>query len=186
MTLDLFQSTHHEPWLESIGEGIVVLHRYALACGPDLLTSIGDLARQAGFRNMITPGGHQMSAAMTCAGDWGWVTDRKGYRYQHEDPQTGAPWPAIPERFSQLAGRAAEEAGFPGFQPDACLINRYEPGAKMGLHQDRDERDFPGRLFRYPWGCPLCSKWVAQNAVTNPSGFYWSMAMWWFGAARRG
>ena len=155
MTGDLFESENGQPWAEPRGEGVVVLRRFAGADAPTLLDDIQKIASQADFRKMITPGGHEMSAAMTCAGDWGWVTDRKGYRYQHEDPQTGAPWPAIPERFSQLAGRAAEEAGFPGFQPDACLINRYEPGAKMGLHQDRDERDFSWPIVSVSLGLPI-------------------------------
>src|SRR3546814_6541369 len=91
---------------------------------------------------MITPGGFRMSVAMTNCGTAGWVSDRRGYHYDPVDPESGAPWPAMPEAFADLAARAAAAAGFDGFVPDACLINRYEPGARLSLHQDRNERDF--------------------------------------------
>ena len=91
---------------------------------------------------MVTPGGHEMSVAMTNCGNAGWVTDRSGYRYDANDPQAGKPWPAMPPSFRGLAEQAAAEAGFARFAPDACLINRYQPGARMSLHQDKDETDF--------------------------------------------
>src|SRR5271167_4396731 len=91
---------------------------------------------------MATPGGFVMSVAMTNCGAAGWVTDRTGYRYDRNDPETGKPWPGMPDSFLRLAAEAAEEAGYRSFAPDACLINRYEPGARLSLHQDRNERDF--------------------------------------------
>jgi len=103
---------------------------------------------------MVTPGGFEMSVAMTSCGAAGWVTDRHGYRYDRRDPASGSPWPPIPEIFRDLAGAAAAEAGFPGFRPDACLINRYEPGARMSLHQDRDEQDFENPIVSVSLGLP--------------------------------
>jgi DNA oxidative demethylase len=111
---------------------------------------------QAPFRHMVTPGGHVMSVAMTNCGSAGWVTDRSGYRYDAADPEAGKPWPAMPASFRSLAGAAAAEAGFSGFAPDACLINRYAPGARMSLHQDRDETDF---------GAPIVSVSLGLSAT---------------------
>jgi alkylated DNA repair protein (DNA oxidative demethylase) len=105
------------------------------------MEAISGVVRHAPFRHMITPGGFRMSVAMTNCGTTGWVTDRTGYRYDAYDPTTGARWPAMPSVLSELATRAAAQGGFADFQPDACLINRYEPGARLALHQDRDERD---------------------------------------------
>ncbi|MGM0953614.1 MAG: DNA oxidative demethylase AlkB [Pseudomonadota bacterium] len=155
MTFDLFEDDRPESWSERIGDGVVVLRRFASATAPALLKSIGEIASQARFRRMETPGGHTMSAAMTCCGEWGWVTDRSGYRYQRQDPETGAPWPDMPEAFMSLATEAAQAAGFPDFQPDACLINRYQPGAKMGLHQDKDEQDFSRPIVSVSLGLPI-------------------------------
>jgi alkylated DNA repair protein (DNA oxidative demethylase) len=103
---------------------------------------------------MFTPGGHQMSVAMTNCGGYGWVTDRSGYRYDGIDPDFAKPWPAMPSVFCELARTAATEAGFGDFSPDACLINRYEPGAKMSLHQDKDEQDFGAPIVSVSLGLP--------------------------------
>src|SRR5690606_11290191 len=108
----------------------------------------------APFRHMLTPGGLRMSAAMSNCGELGWVSDRRGYRYEHEDPLTGTPWPALPPVFGRLAREAAAEAGFPGFEPDACLVNRYLPGARLSLHQDRDERDLSAPIVSVSLGLP--------------------------------
>lgn len=168
MTLDLFDPDPPEPWLECEGEGVFVLRRFALAQAQELLHSIAEIAGRASFRRMITPGGHPMSAAMTCAGPLGWVTDRAGYRYQSRDPQTGLAWPAMPESFTELVERAAKEAGFPGFVPDACLINRYERGAKMGLHQDRDEQDFAWPIVSISLGLPIVFQMGGRNRSDKP------------------
>jgi len=122
--------------------GLTYLPAFALPFEEALLAAINEVAAAAPFRHMLTPGGQRMSAAMTNCGEVGWVTDRKGYRYDRLDPETGRPWPPLPECCTQLAERAAMAAGFASFRPDVCLINRYEPGARMSLHQDRDERDF--------------------------------------------
>lgn len=116
---------------------------------------LGALARvtdQAAFRHMVTPGGYRMSVAMTNCGAVGWVTDRAGYRYSPTDPDSGRPWPAMPPAFHDLAARAAEASGFAPFAPDACLINRYEPGARLSLHQDKDERDLTAPIVSVSLG----------------------------------
>ncbi len=107
----------------------------------ELLCAVERIHAAAPFRHLTTPGGHVMSVAMTNCGDLGWVSDRRGYRYQGVDPLSGAPWPAMPDLFRCVATGAAEEAGYARFVSDACLINRYEPGARLTLHQDRNERD---------------------------------------------
>jgi alkylated DNA repair protein (DNA oxidative demethylase) len=126
----------------NLGEGAALLRGFALAQEAEVLVALHSVAGQSPFRHMLTPGGFRMSVAMTNCGAHGWVTDRKGYRYEAIDPETRAAWPAMPASFLALGINAAVEAGFPSFVPDACLINRYEPGAKMSLHQDKDERDF--------------------------------------------
>lgn len=138
LTGDLFD----ESGAQRAGElGLAYLRGFALPFEQELLAAINEIAAAAPFRRMLTPGGQRMSVAMTNCGQVGWVTDRKGYRYDPIDPDTGRPWPALPGCFTQLAQRAARKAGFGSFQPDVCLVNRYEPGARMSLHQDRDERD---------------------------------------------
>jgi DNA oxidative demethylase len=132
--------------------GLTHLPGFALPLEQALLAEIGKIATAAPFRHMLTPGGQQMSAAMTNCGTVGWVTDRKGYRYDPLDPATGRAWPALPAAFSGLAERAAALAGFERFQPDVCLLNRYEPGARMSLHQDRDERDFAAPIVSLSLG----------------------------------
>jgi DNA oxidative demethylase len=142
MTLDLFESAPVAgPQEESLGPGATLLRGFALAESAQVLEAIGQVARQAPFRHMTTPGGFRMSVAMTNCGTVGWVTDRSGYRYDPIDPTTHERWPAMPPVLLALAARAAARGGFADFQPDACLINRYEPGTRLSLHQDRDEQD---------------------------------------------
>jgi alkylated DNA repair protein (DNA oxidative demethylase) len=133
-------------------EGILVLPRFADAGAA--MAHVTAIAARAPFRHMLTPGGHAMSAAMTNCGPLGWVSDRRGYRYTPHDPASGHPWPPLPQTLSTLARAAAELAGFPGFTPDACLINRYAPGARMGLHQDRDEADISQPVVTLSLGLP--------------------------------
>ncbi|ESQ94459.1 hypothetical protein ABENE_01165 [Asticcacaulis benevestitus DSM 16100 = ATCC BAA-896] len=121
-------------------EGVSLLRGFAMPDAQELVAAIEAVARVASFRHMTVPGGGRMSVGMTNAGV-GWVADSKGYRYARIDPLSGQPWPALPPVFTHLAERAAQAAGF-GFTPDGCLINRYEPGAKMGLHQDINEGDY--------------------------------------------
>ncbi len=119
-----------------------------------IMREIDTIIQFAPLRHMVTPGGFTMSVAMTNCGSAGWVSDRKGYRYSPEDPDTGKPWPPMPGLFAELAKRAAEQAGFPDFHPDVCLINRYEPGARMSLHQDKDEQDLQAPIVSFSLGLP--------------------------------
>lgn len=151
MTLDLFGA---DPRDEAFAPGAMLLGGFALPIEAPLLDALHDVMAAAPFRHMVTPGGHRMSVAMTSCGAVGWVTDRRGYRYEPHDPESGRPWPAMPEVFARLATRAAAAAGYPGFEPDACLVNRYEPGAKMSLHQDRDERDLHAPIVSVSLGLP--------------------------------
>ena len=160
MTRPLFETTHPtEPWLERLGPGAVLLHGFALTEAPALIAELARIIEQAPFRHMITPSGHRMSVAMTNGGARGWVSDRTGYRYEPLDPLTGRPWPPIPARFLQLAHDAAAQAGFAGFLPDACLINRYLPAARMSLHQDRDEQDLSAPIVSVSLGLPAVFLW---------------------------
>ena len=137
-----------------MAEGAVLLRGLARPIETELIAAIEAIVAQAPFRHMQTPGGHQMSVAMTNCGSAGWVTDRSGYRYDGTDPDSGRSWPAMPPVFRQLADRAAQAAGFAGFSPDACLVNRYEPGARMSLHQDRDEQNFGAPIVSVSLGLP--------------------------------
>ncbi|NVJ05559.1 DNA oxidative demethylase AlkB [Myxococcus sp. AM001] len=155
MTMDLFDSLGGTgPREESLGPGARVLRGFALTQDAELLSAVHDVALASPFRHMETPGGFRMSVAMTSCGAWGWVTDRTGYRYAAVDPVQGMPWPEMPAVFLRLARMAAAKAGFDGFTPDACLVNRYEPGAKMSLHQDKDERDFTAPIVSVSLGLP--------------------------------
>jgi DNA oxidative demethylase len=167
MTADLFDESE-APWAEPLGDGAVVLRRFARAMAPDLLEAINQVTGQAPLRQMKTPGGHTMSAAMACCGTWGWVTDRQGYRYQQTDPLTDKPWPPMPVEFSNLAWQAAAQAGYPDFNPDACLINRYLPGAKMGLHQDKDETDFTQPIVSVSLGAPIVFQFGGDRRSDRP------------------
>lgn len=137
-----------------LGEGAAFLAGFALGVQDELLASLRKIAEQSPFRNMTTPGGFRMSVAMTNCGRLGWVTDRSGYRYDSVDPESYRPWPVMPASFLSLAVSAAKEAGFAGFVPDACLINRYEPRARLSLHQDKNERDFSQPIVSVSLGLP--------------------------------
>lgn len=151
------------PRTETIGPGTALLHGFAMAEAPLLYEEIQRITAAAPFRQMQIPGGHRMSVAMSNCGQLGWISDCTGYRYSPTDPLDGQPWPALPEAFRQLAKRAAEAAGFAGFDPDACLINRYEPGARMALHQDRDERDLSAPIVSVSLGLPAIFKLGGQQ-----------------------
>ncbi|MEQ1579731.1 MAG: DNA oxidative demethylase AlkB [Steroidobacteraceae bacterium] len=155
MTLELFgRDESTAPEREDLLPGIVLLRRRALAIDAALVAAAQSVTAISPFRHMMTPGGFTMSVAMSNCGEWGWVTDRTGYRYDRLDPQAGKPWPAMPTVFQTLATEAAADAGFANFIPDACLINRYEPGARMSLHQDRNERDFSQPIVSVSLGLP--------------------------------
>lgn len=142
------------PDREDMATGAVLLRGRALALEEMLLADIAAIVAAAPFRHMVTPGGFTMSVAMTNCGSAGWVTDKTGYRYDTKDPLTGSHWPPLPASFLHLAAEAAGEAGYGGFAPDACLINRYEPGARLSLHQDRNERDFGQPIVSISLGLP--------------------------------
>jgi DNA oxidative demethylase len=143
-----------EPPREELAPGAVLLRRAALPVAADLLRCIAEVAQEAPFRHMHTPGGHRMSVAMTNCGACGWITDARGYRYGDLDPESRKPWPSLPGAIALVANGAATTAGYAGFHADACLVNRYEPGARMTLHQDRNEVDFTQPIVSISLGLP--------------------------------
>jgi DNA oxidative demethylase len=155
MTLDLFPD---EPAVEQRDErlapGALVLRGFVRDRGAALLEALGAVTARAPFRFLVTPGGYQMSVAMTNCGSAGWISDRTGYRYGPLDPLTGEPWPTMPAVFAAVAAESAARAGFACFTPDACLINQYEPGSRLSLHQDKDERDYGAPIVSVSLGLP--------------------------------
>ncbi|MBO6811836.1 MULTISPECIES: DNA oxidative demethylase AlkB [Marinobacter] len=168
MNHDLFDDLAPDRATEHLMDGALVIRQFALPNAESLMEGIEKVTSEAPFRHMKTPGGHSMSAAMSCCGNLGWVTDRQGYRYQSEDPESGKPWPAMPAVFRELAISAADTAGFEGFEPDACLINRYQPGAKMGLHQDKDEEDFSQPIVSVSLGLPIVFQFGGLKRSERP------------------
>jgi alkylated DNA repair protein (DNA oxidative demethylase) len=155
MTRDLFAAIDPKlPERLELCAGAVVLRGFALSVESDLAAAVRAVAAAAPFRHMQTPGGFTMSVAMTNCGALGWVSTARGYRYSALDPASGAPWAAMPAAFAALAERAAGAAGFLGFAPDACLVNRYDAGARLTLHQDKDERDFGAPIVSVSLGVP--------------------------------
>jgi alkylated DNA repair protein (DNA oxidative demethylase) len=155
MTFDRFTSRAETDTGEvRLGDGTFLLRGCALPAEAEILRDLGDITARAPFRHMVTPGGFRMSVAMTNCGALGWVTDRSGYRYDRRDPESGQIWPRMPDSFLQLARDAAARAGFTGFVPDACLINRYQPGARLSLHQDRNEKDMDQPIVSVSLGIP--------------------------------
>jgi DNA oxidative demethylase len=159
MTADLFDSADVRPARQPIGEGAMILRGFARPIQHDLLSAVSSVTGKSPFRRMFTPGGYQMSVAMTNCGSLGWVSDRSGYRYDPIDPDAGEPWPQMPPVFRELAGQAAAQAGFPGFHPEACLVNRYEPGTRLSLHQDRDEKNYDAPIVSVSLGLPAIFLW---------------------------
>ncbi len=152
----------------ALAHGAVLLRGFALAAEAVLLSDLEVVVGAAPFRNMVTPGGQTMSVAMTNCGSAGWLTDRKGYRYERIDPVTDEPWPQMPSSFLMLAHSAAIAAGYSGFEPDACLINRYVPGARLTLHQDRNERDFTAPIVSVSLGLPAKFLFGGQRRSDRP------------------
>jgi alkylated DNA repair protein (DNA oxidative demethylase) len=142
------------PSHERIANGAYLLRGFALDNVTALLAAVEHIETAAPFRHLETPGGFRMSVAMTNCGALGWVSDRRGYRYTTEDPLSGQPWPPMPVLFSRLAENAAQAAGFADFKPDACLVNRYVPGARLTLHQDKDESNFSAPIVSVSLGLP--------------------------------
>ena len=175
MTFDLFDAlpadSNAPPAVETRAPGAVVWHGFARDTGPELLAAVQTISAEAPFRHLITPGGLRMSVAMTNCGERGWVSDRTGYRYDAVDPESGRPWPAMPAVFRSLAEHAAEAAGYPGFAPDACLINRYLPGTRLSLHQDRDELDLRAPIVSVSLGLPAVFLWGGLRRADRPGRF---------------
>ena len=145
----MMQSARHQ-----LGPCAWLLRGFSVAEAPILLAALQAILARAPLRHMVTPGGQRISVAMSNCGALGWTSDRRGYRYRPDDPLHDRPWPALPAAFLRLAGAAAREAGFDGFEPDACLINRYLPGNRLSLHQDRDERDLGHPIVSLSLGLP--------------------------------
>jgi alkylated DNA repair protein (DNA oxidative demethylase) len=155
VTADLFDTVGVvDPADQSLSAGAMLLRGFAIANEVALLAAVREVAERAPFRRMVTPGGFRMSVAMTNCGTFGWVTDKAGYRYDAVDPASGRNWPPMPEAFQRVANDAAVRAGFGPFIPDACLINRYEAGTRLSLHQDRNERDFAQPIVSVSLGLP--------------------------------
>ena len=152
--LDLFMDKYAELDRDTLSAGAVLLHAFASSRVAPVLAALEKVIQRSPFRFMTTPGGYRMSVAMTNCGATGWVTDRRGYRYDALDPLSAARWPEMPPVFRELAVAAADAAGFAGFAPDACLINRYAPGARLSLHQDKNERDFNSPIVSVSLGLP--------------------------------
>jgi alkylated DNA repair protein (DNA oxidative demethylase) len=172
LTADLFETVPDvRPSREAMAEGAVLLRGFTRASEGELISALREIIAQAPFRHMFTPGGHQMSVAMTNCGSAGWVTDRSGYRYDGIDPNSGQAWPAMPAVFCRLAAQAAIEGGFAGFAPDACLINRYTPGARMSLHQDKDEQDFAAPIVSVSLGLPATFLFGGAERADKPKRY---------------
>ena len=165
--MDLFENIDEQN--VRIAEGATWLRAYALQNEMHILADLNLILSQSPLRHMVTPGGFSMSVAMTNCGDLGWVSDKKGYRYNALDPSTGGPWQAMPVSFMQLATQAAAVAGYINFVPDACLINQYQPAARMGLHQDKDELDFSQPIVSVSLGCAATFLFGGLKRSDKPS-----------------
>jgi alkylated DNA repair protein (DNA oxidative demethylase) len=166
--LDLFGAAPECPRSELLSPGAWLLRAFALGPAPHLVADVERIASQAPFRHMETKGGFRMSVAMTNCGMRGWCSDRRGYRYEPLDGLTARPWPAMPDSFLELARSAAEAAGFQHFVPDACLVNRYQVGARMSLHQDKDECDFSAPIVSISLGLPAVFLWGGDARAERP------------------
>ncbi|THF54769.1 MAG: DNA oxidative demethylase AlkB [Methylophaga nitratireducenticrescens] len=186
ITADLFAEANQRQ-CEQILPEVFLLRSFALQMAPQLLNQLDALSAESPFRRMQTPGGFYMSTAITNCGDVGWHSDRQGYRYSEIDPQTQQAWPAMPESFRELAETAAQQSGFSRFSPDVCLINRYEVGAKMGLHQDKDEKDFSQPIVSVSLGLPILFQFGGpkRNDPVQRIPLQHGDVIVWGGAARR-
>lgn len=182
VNLDLFDALADRPRSpEPLAPGAVLLRAFALDEDGALRRALDGIGAGAPFRHMTTPGGYRMSVAMTNCGALGWVTDRRGYRYDGLDPDSGRPWPAMPAVFRNLAARAASASGYPDFVPDACLINRYEPGTRLSLHQDRNEADLSAPIVSVSLGLPATFLFGGSKRSDRPRRvrlFHGDVAVW--------
>lgn len=170
-TTDLFDDLPAAVSRETLAPGAALLRGFAREGEAALLQAIETVSAQAPFRHLVTPGGYTMSVGMSNCGALGWVSDRSGYRYDPLDPLSGQPWPAMPACFADLARRAAAQAGFDNFAPDACLINSYEPGARLSLHQDRDEKDLSAPIVSVSLGLPAVFLFGTSRRSDKPQRY---------------
>lgn len=182
MTLQLFDEAP-APYAapETIAPGAALLRGFALEVDEALLQAVDAVTAAAPLRHLVTPGGYTMSVAMSNCGELGWVSDRSGYRYDPRDPLSGKLWPPMPDCFSRLALKAAAEAGFGNFRPDACLINRYEPGARLSLHQDKDEGQLDAPIVSVSLGLPAVFLFGGLNRSDKPARYrllHGDVAVW--------
>jgi len=168
LTADLFAGFPRQPSRETLGARAAVLRAFATHQAATLIAEVSQVSGQAPFRHLVTPGGYRMSVAMTNCGSCGWVSDTSGYRYDERDPLSGRPWPRMPDSFRELAAAAAAELGFVGFAPDACLINRYEPGTRLSLHRDSDEGDLSAPIVSVSLGLPAVFLWGGPKRSDRP------------------
>lgn len=157
--------------VQSLAEDAVLLPGFAVATAAELMAALEEISARSPFRNMMVRGGRKMSVAMTNCGLLGWVSDETGYRYDSLDPLTSEPWPAMPSAFYSLAATAAQEAGFSNFETDACLINRYAPGAQMGLHQDKNEQDYTQPIVSVSLGLPAVFLFGGMRRSERPTRY---------------
>ncbi|MDY0871672.1 DNA oxidative demethylase AlkB [Dongia rigui] len=181
MIQDLFSDS-----TEQLDDGAWLLRGFALEKAVPLIAAIEAVAKAAPFRHLVTPGGFRMSVAMTNCGAYGWVSDRRGYRYDAVDPDTGRAWPAMPSSFLDLGREAAQAAGYAQFNPDVCLVNRYTPGTRLTLHQDRDEGDFAHPIVSISLGVPATFLWggLARGDKTRRYALYHGDVVVWGGPSR--
>lgn len=169
------------PSKEDLAQGAFLLRGFAAEVSDSIKEAVGAIVAEAPFRHLVTPGGYRMSVAMTNCGPLGWVSDRRGYRYDAVDPDTSRPWPPLPAVFLDLALSAAAECGYRNFVPDACLINRYEPGSRLTLHQDRNEGEFDAPIVSVSLGLPATFLF-GGNARTDRARrvrlFHGDVAVW--------
>lgn len=178
---DLFDSQPAAGAREPIGEQAFVLRGFALPSVAQLMPALEAIQASAPFRHMETPGGFTMSVALTNSGELGWTTDGRGYRYTTHDPVSGLSWPPMPDSFKRLARTAAQEAGFPDLDPDASLINRYAPGARLSLHQDKDERSHVDPVVSVSLGIPAVFLWGGMKRSDKPARialFHGDIVVW--------
>ncbi|MDO8907385.1 MAG: DNA oxidative demethylase AlkB [Pseudohongiella sp.] len=160
MNFELFKNDGQDPLQQlRIGPGALCLNEFLILDDAAIISAVQQVTAISPFRHLITPGGKKMSVAMSNCGSLGWVSDRAGYRYQAQDPLTNRAWPVMPALLLRLAQKAALQAGYENFQPNVCLINRYETGARMGLHQDRDERNLTAPIVSFSLGLPATFIW---------------------------
>lgn len=166
---------------EVIAPGAVLLRGFACDVAEALVQAAEQVIAAAPLRHLVTPGGRTMSVGMTNCGELGWVSDRTGYRYSATDPLSGRPWPPMPDCFLDVAVRAAAQAGFERFEPDACLINSYAPGARLSLHQDKDEGDMTAPIVSVSLGLPATFLFGTTRRSDRPARYrlvHGDVAVW--------